>query len=66
MVDVNEFMETGEALQRVWEMAEVEQNRMKAISRTYPKDDGLKEMIKKSQLALSTIEDFIVNNFGED
>lgn len=60
MSNKTKFMETGEALAIVYELAE--QN---ALDEHEAGEMGLQDEQKKQQLALDTVHDFIVNNFSD-
>ena len=68
----NDFMELGEALTTVWELAN-QNNKIllweytrigSVLSRIH--SDELQHSIIRQKLALDTVEDFITNKFGEE
>ena len=60
--NASNFMELGNALKIVHELAD--QNKLEYEDAD--NDDELLLQVEEHQLALDTVEDFIVNHFGED
>ena len=59
------FMETGEALYILHDLASAQLAAVHMIVKAHFKPSERQRMFKREQLALDTVHDFIVNNFGE-